>query len=272
MDLQLETLIPRLKRSQNLIGFLAHVTNMLVCAGLYVFLKHLLGQLTPQPNNLFSIVEEPGLENLCSALCKIDALAKLTKNSCEFSRDCKFMSSTIRGIMKPLWMITKVSTQWNWTYHHISWFFQLKLVVQFRCEEQMALHENCLSNCKWVVIEHMAVFKPLTWLLNLSVGEIIPLLQVQCQPMNGSSTKQKVWVFLSNFSLHSIATFSILWIDQISRFEILALIKLQSSIYNPTTWSNTTQAWGLSAGGNGEVRVSLCWNPCSTSKARKVWF
>lgn len=158
MAAQVEKFIEHFFAHEHLIGCLAHVINLSARSGLDVFSKHLGSPDASLPRSLASLVDEPQVEDLSSTLSKIDHLTKLVKKSPERSQDWSIMASTTHGIMKPLMLITDVSTRWNSKYYQLERFVHLKPVIRFKCDEDPILHQYKLSDAEWDVIEHMLVF------------------------------------------------------------------------------------------------------------------
>lgn len=120
MGHHLEDLVPHFQSSKHLLGCLAHVINLAARAGLDVFSKHLSSNPSRLPNNLATLIDKPELEDTRGALGKIDSLTKVVKHSSERSRGWSVMASSTQGIMKPLCLITDVSTRWNSMYYQLA--------------------------------------------------------------------------------------------------------------------------------------------------------
>lgn len=135
------------------------------------------------------------------------------------SRNWSVMASTTRGVMKPLFLITDVSTQCNSKFYQRSFFLQLRLVVQFKCEEEPALYKYFLTDPEWIIIKNIVVFlKPFVVATKLVSGS--------SHPTFASETLTYRWLIeqvkmISFFGLIFFISFFLFLISLLASFSIL---------------------------------------------------
>lgn len=179
--------IEEFKNNTNLLGCVAHVINLVACAGLAVFSKK-LGETTSVniddilEDDTFDQIDAPGA--LSRLMGFITAIMKTPKRKKSFEKLVESELSRYLGLIR------NVETRWNSDLNALKRALELKNIIDLKCLRDLDMANFSLTPAEWELIAHLTRFlEPFEKATNMlsqstytSIDAVLPVYEwLECQ-------------------------------------------------------------------------------------------